>query len=200
MPEPSASDSPASTPHSSAPTQRPSRPPAPTSSASSASSRASGGPKLPSWTSLAALVLAAIATVLAVIGWFRPATGPGKFGEQDRQDAKGRICSVTGTVRQATSLNTNMANPVQGDPIGALAVAANARLALYGGGGFLHERLAEEPATPADLRDAVDEMADTLEELGINYLAGEPADGPKQQPLRDKLTTQLSDIDTLCQQ
>ncbi|HET9876341.1 MAG TPA: hypothetical protein VFQ37_11325 [Mycobacterium sp.] len=160
----------------------------------------SGGQGLPAWIALAALAVAVIAVALAVIGWFRPSTGPGKFGDQDKQDAKGRICAVTSTVRQATSLNTNMANPVAGDPIGALAVAANARLALYGGGGFLHERLAEEPATPADVRQAVDAMADTLQELGINYLAGEPADSPKQQPLREKLTSQLGEIDNLCQQ
>lgn len=34
-------------------------------------------------------------------------------------------------------LNTNQANPVPGDPTGDLAVAANARLALYSGGDYL---------------------------------------------------------------
>lgn len=46
-------------------------------------------------------------------------------------------------------LNTNQANPVPGDPTGDLAVAANARLALYSGGDYLLRRLTAEPATPA---------------------------------------------------
>lgn len=163
------------------------------------SSHTSGTQKLPSWLTLAALVIAVIAVVLAVIGWFRPSTGPGKFSGQESQDAKTHICEVTGTVRQATSINTNMSNPVPGDPIGGLAVAANARLALLGGGEYVLARLEAEPATPADLSKAASAMAKTMQELGINYLAGAAADSSVQQPLRDSLSSQIAELDQLCQ-
>lgn len=185
MPESSATDPKLSSGASKAPT--------------SASSHGSGNRQLPSWLTLAALVIAVVAVALAVVGWFRPATGPGKFSGQEAQDAKGRICEVTGTVRQATSINTNMTSPVPGDAVAGLAIAANARLALYAGGGYVLQRLAEEPATPADLAKAATAMANTMQELGINYLAGASADSPMQQPLRDNLSTQLADLDTLCQ-
>ncbi len=162
-------------------------------------SRAAGSGPSPSWLTLAALAIAVIAVVLAVIGWFRPSTGPGKFSGQQADDAKAHICQVTGTVRQATSMNTNLTNPVPGDPIGGLAIAANARLALYAGGDYLLQRLDAEPATPADLHKAVTELANTMQELGINYLAGAAADSPVQQPLRDRLTSELSELDQLCQ-
>lgn len=148
---------------------------------------------------MVALVIAVAAVVLAVIGWFRPSTGPGKFSDQQAQDAKQQICQVVGTVRQATSINTNMENPTPGDPAGGLAVAANARLALYGGGGYVLGRLAAEPATPADLAKAATTMANTMQELSINYLAGAAADSSVQQPLRENLSSVLSDLDQLCQ-
>jgi hypothetical protein len=137
--------------------------------------------------------------VLAIVGWFHPSTGPGKFSGQQQQDAKAKICGATGVVRQAVGIGTNMGNPVPDDPSGALAVAANARLALYAGGGFLHQQLAAAPATPGDLSKAVTSYADTLQALGINYLAGAAPSDPVQQPLRDQLVPQLAELDQLCQ-
>ncbi len=165
----------------------------------SAAPRAAAARQLPSWLTVAALIVGLIAVALAVIGWFRPSTGPGKFSSAQADDAKAHICQVTSTVREGVGLNTNLANPVPGDPIGGLAVAANARLALFGGGSYLQQRLAAEPATPADLAKAASAMADTIQELSINYLAGAAADDPVQQPLRDNLTSQLAELDQLCQ-
>lgn len=151
---------------------------------------------MPAWLPLGVAVLALI---LALISLFWPSGGAKKYGDQEAQDAKGQMCTVTGTVRQATSINTNMSNPVPDDPVGGLAVAANARLALYGGGNYLHEQLEANPATPADLAKAVENLASTMQQLGINYLAGASADSPVQQPLRDQLTGELAELDQLCQ-
>lgn len=159
----------------------------------------SGLQKLTPVLTLAALALAVLAVVLAVVGWFRPSTGPGKFSDQEAQDAKGRVCEQIGTVRQAMGINTNLSNPVPGDPIGGLAVMANARLSLYGGGGFVLHTLDEEPATPAELNKAAAAMANTMQKLSINYMAGAPAEGEVQRPLRDDLGTQLAELDQLCQ-
>lgn len=43
-------------------------------------------------------------------------------------------------------------------------------------------------------------MADTLELLSVNYLAGHSPDDATQQPLRDQLKGQIGDLDTLCQE
>ena len=151
----------------------------------------------PPWVALAALATALVALALAVVGWFYPSSKAGTG--HNKQEAKAALCEVTGTVRKAVSAGTSQGNPIAGDPVGGIAVAGNARLALYAGGSYLLERVDAEPAAPKDLRDAVTSYADTLQQLGINYLAGEPADGPVQQPLRDKLNTHREELNTLCQ-
>jgi hypothetical protein len=163
------------------------------------SSHAPAAQKLPAWLTLVALGIAVIALGLAVVNFFFPSSGSKKYSSQETQDAKVHICEVTGTVRQATSINTNMSNPVPGDPIGGLSVAANARLALYAGGSYVLQQTAVTPAAPADLNKAAAGLGETMQELGINYLAGASADSSVQQPLRDKLSSQIADLDQLCQ-
>jgi hypothetical protein len=152
-------------------------------------------PAMQQWMPLIALAVALVAVALALIGWFRPSTGPGKFSDEQRAEAKTQVCAATTNVREGVSINTYRRN-TQGDAAGALAVAANARLALYGGGAYLQNQLDEHPATPSDLADAVSAMADTIQNLGINYLADAP--DTAQQPLRDSLTTELQQLNELC--
>ena len=97
------------------------------------------------------------------------------------------------TVHRAVVTNTHLESSTDGGP---LAVATSARLALYGGGGYLQERLTREPATPADLTKAVTSMAATLEDLGINYRANAPAF--TQDQLRQNLDGQMLDVERLC--
>ncbi|MEO8815163.1 MAG: hypothetical protein ABI307_12865 [Mycobacterium sp.] len=152
------------------------------------------------WTSVAALVIAVIAVILAIIGWFRPLTGPGTFSSEQRQEAKSSLCESLQTVMKAVRTNTNMTNPVPGNRAGALAVSANARLALFAGGQYLEQRLGDLPATPGDLKDAAAAYANTLQTLSINYLAGHAADDSVQQPLRDVLGGQADAWTGICQQ
>lgn len=162
--------------------------------------QSAGARQLPSWLTLVTLALAVVGLVVAVLGWFHPSTGPGKFSDDEKQAAKQSICAAQSTVRQATGLNTNMTNPVPGDPAGELAVAANARLALYGGGGYLRAQIADTPATAADLSKAVSDMAGTMQSLSINYLAGASPNDAVQAPLRDALKSEIAELDNLCQQ
>lgn len=141
-----------------------------------------------------------IAVILAVIGWFRPPSGPGSFNSEQTQEAKKNICTAANTVGNAVGINTNLANPGPESEVGGLAVAANARLALSGGGSYLHDRLAKELAAPADLRKAVTDYANTLEELSVNYMAGAGPSSSVQQPLRDALKSQFGEIANLCQE
>jgi hypothetical protein len=159
--------------------------------------RAAGGSQLSRWLPLAALVVALIAVALAAFAVFRPAhSGPGPFNDEQTAGAKADICAAYLSVRQAVVSNTHLENPAPGNPIGGLAVAANARLALYGGGDYLRERLATEPATPDELAKAVGSMANTLEKLSIGYLSGAPDFA--QQPLRTDLDAQIKQVNGLC--
>lgn len=149
----------------------------------------------PRWVPVAALAIALVAVVLAIVGWFRPPTGPGKFSEGQTAQAKKDVCATVTNVRQAVGINTHRRN-AQGDAAGALAVAANARLALYSGGAYLQSQLANEPATPDDLAETAEAMANTIQKLGIGYLAD--ATETNLQPLRDDLTDELDKLNDLC--
>ena len=149
------------------------------------------------WRAYAPLAIAALAVVIAVVAWFRPVhTASQHFTAQQSADAKTSLCSAYTAAHQAVVINTHLANPRAGDPIGSLAVAANARLALLGGGTYLGDRIAAQPAAPADLAKTLTYMADTIEQLGINYLAGAP--NSVQDQLRINLDKEIRALDQLC--
>ena len=145
---------------------------------------------------LLALAIAVIAAVLAAFAWFRPAHQNAQtFNDQQTAAAKSNICTSYAAVHQAVVTNTHLVNPDPNSPIGQLAVAANARLALLGGGAYLRDRLTAEPAAPADLTKSVQSMANTIEQLGVGYLAGlNSALGP----LRNELDSEISQINGMC--
>jgi hypothetical protein len=64
------------------------------------------------------------------------------------------------------------------DVTGTLAVAANARISLYDGGQYLLLRL--DPATPADLSDAVKKFANLLLDIGAGATSGAQNSEPEQ--------------------
>jgi hypothetical protein len=153
--------------------------------------------KSPRWHTLAPLVIAIIALAIAIAAWLQPSreSASSTFTDQSG-DAKTNLCSAYKVVRQGVVINTHLANPGGNDPGRQLAVAANARLALLGGGAYLRDRLAAQASPPADLAKAVNSMANTIEQLGVNYLAN--ADNSLQVPLRHDLDSQLSQLDKLC--
>jgi hypothetical protein len=152
--------------------------------------------KSPRGQALAALVIAVIAAALAVAAWFRP-THEGAAGTYPQSgDAKTNLCSASTVVRQGVVTNTHLANPGGNDRTGQLAVAANARLALLGGGAYLRERLAANPGAPPDLAQAVNAMANTIEQLGVNYLANVPNEA--QVPLRHDVDSEIAQLNKLC--
>jgi hypothetical protein len=138
-----------------------------------------------------------IAVAIALVALFHPVNSASRsFNSQEIADAKTNLCSAYTAAHQAVVINTHLVNPRADDPIGPLAVAANARLALLGGGAYLRDRVAAEPAAPADLSKTLTYMADTIEQLGINYLAG--ASNLVQDPLRDNLNKEIRALDQLC--
>jgi hypothetical protein len=155
--------------------------------------------RLSGWITLAALVIAVIALTLAIVDWFHPSShdsASATFSDQQVRTAKTNVCAAYMIVGRAVVTNTHLQIPPDGGPMSPLAVATSARLALYGGGSYLRDRLSREPATPGDLTKAVNSMATTLEDLGINYLAGAP--DFTQDQLRHNLDAQISDVKGLC--
>jgi hypothetical protein len=150
------------------------------------------------WVTFAALAIAVIATAVAIAAWFRPApqSATPAFTDQQTAQAKSNVCSAYTAVHQAVVRNTHLADPNPNDPVGQLAIAANARLALLGGGAYLRDRVAAQPATPADLAQAVNSMGTTIEQLGVGYL--EAAANIVLDPLRHDLDVQIGQISKLC--
>lgn len=144
------------------------------------------------WPVYAALALATIAVVLAGLAYFQPKHTNASVAQQGG-DAKANVCSAYATTRKAVVINTHLESP---NPDVQLAIAANARLALIGGGAYLRERLAANTAAPADLANAATSLANTIEQLGINYLIQAPAN--VQDPVRNDLNNELTQIDKLC--
>jgi hypothetical protein len=150
------------------------------------------------WPMFAALAIAVIAAAVAIAGWFRPAphSASPAFSDQQTAQAKANVCSAYTAVHQGVVRNTHLADPNPNDPAGQLAIAANARLALLGGGAYLRDRVADEPATPADLAQAVNSIGNTIEKLGVGYL--EAASNIVLDPLRHDLDSQVAQINKLC--
>jgi hypothetical protein len=150
------------------------------------------------WATFVALAIAVIAAAVAVAAWFRPApqSASPAFTDQQTAQAKSNVCSAYTAVHQGVVKNTHLADPNPHDPVGQLAIAANARLALLGGGAYLRDRVAAQPATPADLAQAVNAMGTTIEQLGVGYL--EAANNIVLDPLRHDLDSQVTQINKLC--
>jgi hypothetical protein len=162
----------------------------------------SPGPRastLSRWATLAALIIAVLAASVAVAGWFYPnksASSTPTYTDQQTKDAKKHICETFMVVDRAVVRNSRLKNPPDGGPIGALSVATAARAAFYDGGAYLRDRVNQEPATPPDLAKSVNEMASTLEELAIGYLAG--AKDFTQDEIRQSLDDKIKATVEIC--
>jgi len=154
----------------------------------------SRAPKTLRWFTYAALALALIAAVFAGLAYFYPAHHQPSVAQQSG-DAKTNVCSAYKAAHRSVVINTHMQSN-SNDPVAQLAVATNARLALIGGGAYLSDRLDANTAAPADLANAVNSFASTVEQLGINYLIDAGADD--QNSLRHDLDSQIAQLDKLC--
>ena len=137
----------------------------------------SGSGGLSRWVAPLALVIALIAAAGAGWALLRPVPeSKSQTAEAPTGDPKANACSAFKTVSTAVSLQTHGdAGP---DPAGVQAVAANARLAMAGGGTYLLARTS--PDTPKDLSDAIHSFATGLQDIAINALAGVGNDDPTQ--------------------
>lgn len=148
-----------------------------------------------------AVVLAVIAVAIALWALLQKpaapaapaAPAPAVVTSQQIADAKARACGTFTEVRAAVALQTH-AN-LGTDATAVQAVAANARLAMYGGGSYLTARL--DPATPGPLAQAIHSFANDLQDIAIGAMSGVGNDDPAQiARLRDgeTVSTQIADL------
>ena len=139
------------------------------------------------WIAPVGLVLALIAVALAVWSLLRPTSGPSAAtsATSTQEQAKAATCKAYSLVSQAVSLQTHQ--DLGPEPVTQAAVAANARLAMFGGGTYLVTHL--DPATPAELAAAGRSFATDLQDIAMYALAGVPnIDATQSARLRDAET------------
>jgi hypothetical protein len=120
-----------------------------------------------------ALAVALLSLGVSIFALVRTFDIEPEYTAAEQSEARTAICSAFETVRTGIATNTNVAPPGgSGDISGALAVAANARIALLDGGQYLLARL--EPATPTDLAGEVRRFANQLMDIGAAATAGVP--------------------------
>lgn len=109
-------------------------------------------------------------------------------------DSKDRVCRAANIVATAVQLQTN-AN-IGSEPAAIQSVAANSRLAMVGGGEYLLSQISGD--TPTDLADAARTFGTTLQQIGVNALAGvNNSDELQGGRIRDA-EAKRSEIATLC--
>jgi len=109
--------------------------------------------------------------------------------------AKGDVCDVFKTVTTAVALQTHSA-PDPNNPVSGQAVAANARLSMMGGGYYLLANL--DPATPSDLAGEIKGLAENLQSVAMNALAGANFEAPEQTSLLQNAQSASERIQNLC--
>lgn len=130
--------------------------------------------------SVLALVVGLVAGGLAVWALMKEPSNEGQvFTGTTTDDPKGSICEAFNVIRNGVQINTNLQPPGGPDDItGSMAVAANARVALYDGGQYLLARL--QPGTPSELADAIRKFANNLMDIGARSTSGIPNTDPGQ--------------------
>lgn len=147
---------------------------------------------------LAAAALAVAVFGVALGGWAALRSGSPAETAQEPSDAvpavvepasaeevaaaKTAACNAFQVVTSAVSMQTHADGG--GDPATTLGIAANARLAMLGGGTYLEDRTG--PATPPELAEAITVFADGLQDVAMHALVEVPMDDPAQATrLRD---------------
>ncbi len=120
------------------------------------------------------------------------------FTEEQRAQSQAQVCDAFALVSVGVANSSAMQQPAanQGNFGAAIAVAANARLALLGGGQFLLNRV--EPATPDELADAARDFGNTLMDVGAAAIAEVPTNDPAQQQRLKDADVQNTKLDQIC--
>jgi hypothetical protein len=133
------------------------------------------------WPVVVMFVITLVAVGAAVAAWLRPmpdtksATSPAvTFSAQQVADAKSKVCEAFEKAEKASK--SNLGRSGGDDPNAQLLVAVNMRQVFVAGSVHLLDTLVDEPAAPADLAAAAKKLADLLQVIMLDGLAGDPND------------------------
>ncbi|MGW0157693.1 hypothetical protein ACWDUN_00070 [Mycobacterium sp. NPDC003323] len=120
------------------------------------------------------------------------------FSQEDRDQAEAKVCDAFALVSVGVANSSALQQPQQGqgDFGAAIAVAANARLALLGGGQLLLNRV--DPATPDELAEAARNFGNTLMDIGAAAIAEIPTNDPAQTQRLQDADAENTKLDELC--
>ncbi|WP_245234242.1 hypothetical protein [Mycobacterium sp. PS03-16] len=148
-------------------------------------------------TALAAVALVFGTAALALSAWTFWQSRTPSYDDAARTAAGDAVCTAYATVRTGVATNTHLRSPGgDADVTGVLATAANARVALLGGGQYLLSTIG--PATPPELASAAEDFAHTLMRFGAAAMAGAPEDDPAQQALEREIDDLNGRVQELC--
>jgi hypothetical protein len=157
----------------------------------------------PRWPAFIALPIALIALAVGVVGWFRPTShtnGPPPkptYTDQQVASAKSNVCTAFDKIEHAVSVSDNE-RASSSDRASQLGAAALARQVLDFGSRYLLAKLAEEPATPADLASAIRQEANAFQDLYVGYIDGVSISDPDLQPAANANDEARTTIQRLC--
>src|SRR6201986_2760489 len=151
------------------------------------------------WPTFTALAIALVALAVGIAALLRStphndhAPPTPTYTQQQIADAKAKVCTAVGKFNRAVSVNNAL--PRGSDPVVA---AVNSRQIFDVFSRYLLATLAEEPATPADLANAVRKQASTLEEVVILDQEGFSNSDPELKPVVDANSESAHTIRHLC--
>jgi hypothetical protein len=158
---------------------------------------ASGRPSR--WPTLVTLAIALLGVAVGFVGWFRPVPQnnppPPKpnYTAQQTADAKAKVCAAVGKFNRAVSVGNSL--PRDSD---TLVTDLNTRQIFDVFSRLFLTTLTEQPATPADLANALRQQASALEQAVIAYQDGHGTSDPEMRPILDTSSAAADTTQRLC--
>lgn len=148
-----------------------------------------------------AIVIALIAIAVATAAWFKPAPKPEApaakvYSEQEIADAKKAVCDANDTVHSTLMSTASQYAPDPNDSTMKFALSVNGRLAAYAGGDYLYRQVAEHPAAPNELSDALKNLANAYQEAALAQIA--QADRSKLDPIYKSMDAAAARVTEAC--
>ncbi len=117
------------------------------------------------------------------------------FTDAQREEAKAKVCDAFLVVSSGVA-NSSGLQAEDGDAVGAVAIATNARLALLGGGQYMLDRV--DPATEPALAEAARAFGNALMDVGAAAIAQIPNDDPAHQERLKDADEQNGKLQGMC--
>ncbi len=156
-----------------------------------------GSVSVPQIIAIAAVVIGLIAAGIGGYALYAVKHQAKTYTQAEQDTAKIALCDAVKAVSKGIAINTNLAVPGgPDDTTGALAVAANARLALISGGQYLLNKI--DPAVPTELATVTRKYANTLLDIGAAATAGDQTDDPQQKVRLDDAGADSKQINDIC--